>query len=140
MNKILISFISAFVIVCLCGCGNPKVKGKVSFPDGSPLTQGTVCFESDNYVASGIIQPDGTYTLGGDKAGDGVPPGTYKVFITNAMTMDASNTRDASLSQAGTLAKLIKLIDAKYESPSTSGLTVNVEGAMTYDITVEKPK
>jgi hypothetical protein len=69
------------------GCG-PKlypVRGKVAYPDGKPLTEGMVVFESkgkDNLVmARGEIQADGSYELSTYKAGDGAMPGIYRVMV-----------------------------------------------------------
>jgi hypothetical protein len=73
-----------------CGSGEAKlpdlipVKGKVTYK-GQPLSQGIVRFEPDGYgrMASGKLQPDGSYVLTTQKADDGVVAGNHKVYITN---------------------------------------------------------
>lgn len=72
-----------FALCQIVGCGGsagPKVTGKVTFSDGTPLTQGAVVFGSELYTAEGEIQSDGSYALqSGGKAG--CPAGSYKVFL-----------------------------------------------------------
>jgi hypothetical protein len=80
--------VAAFVLlVGVAGCGGYyPVHGKVTYPDGSPVTKGIVVFESNGAAnaisARGEIQADGTYQLGTDKPGDGVPAGKYRVLVT----------------------------------------------------------
>ena len=68
-----------------CGARLVPVRGKVTFPDGAPLTEGMVVFESvggDRPVtARGEVRPDGGYVLGTYRPGDGVPPGRYRVLV-----------------------------------------------------------
>lgn len=76
-----------FVFLTLAGCSKGFVPfgGKVTFEeDGSPLTRGVVVFSTDTFQAEGGIKADGTYRLGSLKINDGLPPGTYKVFLSNA--------------------------------------------------------
>ena len=78
------------VLVLVCGavgCG-PKhypVRGKVTYPDGTPVTEGMVVFESKGVdkpiTARGEIQRDGRYELGINKPGDGALAGTYRVLV-----------------------------------------------------------
>jgi hypothetical protein len=120
--------------VLLQGCGDQvSVKGTVTFPDGSPLTTGRVQFLTPTFVADGIIQPDGTYTIGSKKEGDGLPKGTYAVTVmAYAETNYAIDMRmDENVKPAESL------IDVKYNSQTTSGLTCDVQGATVFDITVE---
>ena len=137
--------VGVFIVALLSGCGKPKVTGTISYPDGTPLQAGTVYFESATYSASGYVNPDGKYSLGGEKAKDGIPPGKYTIFITGAIKMDTSadsgfRTNEAGLSRTpGVLAPTQRLLDPKYESPTTSGLSVEVTKSMVHDITVEKP-
>ena len=136
MKHILFTIIVAG-FVCVLGCGQGvTVQGKVSFPDGTPLTVGEVVFQTETLMASGRIQPDGTYTLVGAKEGDGIPPGRYGVRIVNAY--DSSNTPPGA-SPMDALPP-IPLIDEKFEKTETSGLTCEVKGAQTFDITVTPPE
>jgi hypothetical protein len=76
-------------LLALAGCsGQYSVRGKLVYDEeGKPpvteLAGHTVTFSSENLgiSARGEIQPDGTFTLGTDKPGNGVPPGVYKVTI-----------------------------------------------------------
>ena len=124
------------MIIFVAGCGDPTVTGKVTFPDGTPLTQGQVMFQKDGFVASGNLQQDGTYSVGKLKDGDGLPPGRYQVFITGATTF---NIPGGASSPSMTTRPII-LVDSKYLAPNTSDLTVEVSGKTTFDITVEPPK
>ena len=137
-HLILLALFGVF-FVCV-GCGNPKVTGTVKFSDGTPLIRGTVNFQTSNHAAMGAVDKDGKFTIGGERAGDGVPPGTYQVFITGAMGFDTSKARTLEFGGGpGTTVPIIPLIDKKYERPETSGLTCEVKGSTVYDITVMKP-
>ena len=116
--------------------------GKVTFPDGTPLTTGSVVFESEKLSATGKIQEDGTFQLGTVKENDGLPKGTYRVCVVGAVTYGpAPQMSDNPYAPRPTivLPPSILLIDRKYASVETSDLTCNVTKSMTYDITVEKP-
>ena len=83
------------VAVCagLAGCGKSDslpvlqvydVKGKVLLADGKPLSGGQIYFVPNGDLAltpSGVIGPDGTFSLVTGGSGDGAPPGEYKVRI-----------------------------------------------------------
>ena len=148
MRKYLTLFASLFVIALLSGCGDPKVKGKVTFSDGSPLTKGQVMFQKEGFIGSGDIKKDGSYSAGKQKDGDGLPPGTYQVFISGASTYDQAELKDAQkqdvvigAGQLGKIPKPFDLIHSKFTSPKTSGLSVEVKGgSVKYDITVEPPQ
>jgi hypothetical protein len=70
------------------GCGSGfKVTGKVTFSDGQPLTVGKVIFTNGQISAYGKINSNGEYRLGLIKDGDGIPAGTYQVYITEAFQL-----------------------------------------------------
>src|SRR5438045_892164 len=54
----------ASLLVSACGCGGTAtVSGKVSY-QGRPVTYGSVIFlGDDNKARSGVIEPDGSYTV-----------------------------------------------------------------------------
>ena len=146
MKKNLTILLPLLAIVYLAGCGDPKVTGKVTFPDGTPLTVGQVMFQKEGFIASGDIKKDGTYSAGKAKDGDGLPPGTYKVFINGASTYDAAELAEIQEQSANSggapvfrTPRPINLIATKFESAGTSDLTVEVKGNTKYDITVEPP-
>lgn len=127
-------FAILFVLVASLGCGsNCKVTGKVTFKDGTPLTHGEVIFETSDTVASGKIQPDGTYTLGTKNLADGVPKGTYAVAV---RAMDESGITSGMLPGEAPPPK--SLIAKQYRTSSSSGLSCEVKGKTVYDIAVER--
>lgn len=81
----------------LAGCGSgptadtlPVLKvydvtGKVLLPDGKPLTGGWIYFVPKAgdlpITPSGVIGPDGTFSLATGGSGEGVPVGEYKLRI-----------------------------------------------------------
>lgn len=107
-------------VLFLTGCGNQVgLGGKVTFSDdGSPLTSGTVYLVEGNFMARGPIQSDGSYIVGSVKEGDGLPPGTYSVYVSGA-------TKEAGTDASG-MPTFESLIDDKFASAQTSGLTVTV--------------
>ena len=78
----------------LAGCRNSDslpvlpvydVKGKVLLADGKPLSCGNIYFVSQQgdspVTPSGVIGPDGTFSLVTGGSGGRMPPGDYKVRI-----------------------------------------------------------
>lgn len=132
------------LVLGIVGCGsNVKVSGKVSFPDGSPLTVGKVVFETDSFIASGDLQPDGSYTLGSLKKNDGIPPGTYRVSVAGAMK--AGEAKNVTMSSGGIsstvpMSLYMPVIAPKYTKGETSGITCEVQKSTTFDFKVEPPK
>lgn len=151
-------------VLLTMGCGGDgktthKVTGTVKFSDGSPLTKGTVVFASDMTSAQGGIQSDGSYALGTYGVDDGAPAGSYKVFLTGPIfgsegagasegeeddgmeyevdpddPEGAGDSMDDGGDEVGEA-----LVNKKFNAPDTSGLTCEVTGSTTFDITVEKP-
>ena len=75
--------------------------------------------------------------MGLTKDGQGIPPGTYKVYISEALV-----DGDASLAKkdedGNMVVPKVPAVDLKFMSSERSGLTCEVKGRMTYDIKVEK--
>lgn len=143
------------ILLLLCvfslGCGDKQnLSGKVTFPDGTPLHCGIVFFTTDSYLSRGAIREDGTFTVGSEKSGDGIPPGTYKVYIqgaieeellpdndsTNAKPVDEFSTSRGSVRNIAP-AKL--LIHPKYTRRETTPLEIVIPGEKQFNITVEPP-
>jgi hypothetical protein len=131
--NIFLRFLMLFVLVFFIGCskGN-SVTGKVTFPDGSPLTRGEVIFSTPSFVAAGMIQSDGTYSIRANNMKEGIPSGTYSVTV--KAYEDIQENPDGIMEN---LKPAKSLIDTKYASSATSGLTCEVKGTMTFDINVE---
>ncbi|MCL2004743.1 MAG: carboxypeptidase-like regulatory domain-containing protein [Planctomycetaceae bacterium] len=130
-----------FALLIAAGCsGKVPLTGTVTFSDdGSPLPQGVIYFQSDTLVAQGGIQPDGTFRVGTDKTTDGLPPGTYRVYIGGA---ELSEFVPHTVGIHQTLRQNITpLIDTKYNDPATSGLSVEVDNrTRTFDIQVDRAR
>ena len=149
----LIVFVLLGLLV-LSGCAEKaKVSGTVTFPDGSTLEKGTVVFESNSVRVSGSIK-DGYYSLGEMKPGDGVPFGTYKGFITDAWKVVRPENTPAAPAPPprqrgqpppgprGSIIPPTPLIDPKFDSAETSGMTLEVKSrsSIVYNIDVTAPE
>ena len=110
-----------------CGTGNVPMGGTVTFSDnGDPLEVGTIVFTDGKQQARAELGPGGKFNLGFVKANDGLPKGSYKVYISGAIKRedrDVPNPRPGVLYFTET-----QLIDLKYERPDSSGLTFIVDG------------
>jgi len=130
MRSIL--FFGLFLLVCCVGCGGKQgfsVGGKVTFPDGQPVTRGQVTFTSGSFTGGGSIIADGTYNINVR-----VPAGTYKVSV----AAYAETTADQSVDIADAKPPQ-SLIDPKFNNPETSELVCEVKGATVFNIPVTAP-
>ncbi|HBT77908.1 MAG TPA: hypothetical protein DEB39_13515 [Planctomycetaceae bacterium] len=137
MNSTLKAAVASCVVLCivLClavtGCGNQKLAGKVSFPDGEVLTTGTIVFSSGTSLSRSFIRPDGSFDVGSLKEADGIPPGVYKVYIIGAVK-SYPDPADPSL-------EIIEpLIDAKYASRETTPLEITIPSEAKIDFVVDR--
>jgi hypothetical protein len=132
-HKLILLFLSLMFISAL-GCSNAvTVKGKVTFSDGTPLEVGEVVFENDKRTFSGKIQEGGTFSMGQLKDGQGIPPGKYRVYISETFL-------EEFLTPPGSpFPKTTQLVAAKYNDPKTSGFEYDIQKATTdISIVVEK--
>ena len=139
MTRLFFSlFVVSFFCFCVTGCGSggSSVKGQVTFDDGTPLTVGTVTFETKLYQFIGNIKKDGTYQMMTDGVKPGIPNGEYRVAITNAFEPTG---KLVEVSKDTMQEEMRQLIDEKFQTASRSGLTCEVNGATTYNITVTRP-
>ena len=134
------------VFLALTGCGKGfPVGGKVTFPDGSPLTVGYVCFETPTMTLTGTINSSGEYKISGASPEEGVPAGEYQVYIAGAVKSGSENSGPPELDSDGnalvrTIDKPdIPLIHPKYTTKSSSGLQCEVKGKTTFNIEVTQP-
>ncbi|MGL4941640.1 MAG: carboxypeptidase-like regulatory domain-containing protein [Thermoguttaceae bacterium] len=122
----------ALLVVSGCGGGDKvSVRGKVTYPDGKPMTGGVVVFDDGKNSANGEIKEDGTYRLTSVSVNDGIKPGTYKVFFAGTSGMET----DPATGQR----KEIKRVAPRFQDPAKSGLTCEVTKSMVHDIQVEYP-
>ncbi|MCL2117603.1 MAG: carboxypeptidase-like regulatory domain-containing protein [Planctomycetaceae bacterium] len=156
-KNLLISVVCLLALGSVIGCGpkNPlgviKVTGKVTM-DGQAVEGARVSFVpqggGNGQLASATTNSEGVYSLTTAGAGDamGAIPGTYQVTIAKNERIGESTNDDNTppeerqISDSYALAKIIKHLPAKYERPSSSGLTANVEksGKNVFDFNLEK--
>jgi hypothetical protein len=85
VKKLRASAVAGLLLLSVIGCGNKlyPVRGTVTYPDGSPVTEGLVVFEGKDQEkpARGEIRSDGSFKLGTFKPGDGAMPGKYRALV-----------------------------------------------------------
>ena len=144
-------YVILFAAVCLllvAGCGNNvPLRGKVLDQEGNPITVGMVNFSSEKGLSRGKIQPDGSYTVGTLNQTDGLPPGTYKVYITGAeiaVPKEPPKGPQRLDSMGRPIQQMMvstqKLVAKQYMTEADTPLTceVPVKGNR-FDVIVEKP-
>lgn len=115
LTLLLVSMVSSTMAGCGRGLKLVKVSGKVMI-DGKPLERGFVqVIPIDSRAASGEIGPDGTFTLTTFDNGDGCVLGNHTVTVL------------ANESKGPTA--LHWFAPKKYSDPTTSGLTLDIQGA-----------
>jgi len=140
-----LKIILTLLILALCvGCGkNVPLKGKVLDEDGNPITVGMVNFVSDKGLSRAKIQSDGSYTVGTLKETDGLPPGTYKVYVSGAeiaMPPQGPPKLDSMGQPIQQMGSYKKLVATKYTTEEDTPLTCEIPApGNRYDVVVEKP-
>lgn len=122
------------LLLLIAGCGGNlhPVNGRVHYADGEPVTHGRVILETPGPTGIwGLVRPDGTFTLGTNTPDDGVPAGTYNVYLENTDTFPPAGSTENFTPQP--------LVHSKYGDPKTSGLTLEVPVKVQPDLTVERP-
>jgi hypothetical protein len=131
----------AVAAALISGCGKPAyqldtapVHGKVTL-DGQPLPSGYVVVPTARgRMASGRIQPDGTFVMTTYDEGDGVQVGTHPVIV-NELPPDEFSPVPAQERVP---------IPTRYTSAGTSGLTVDVkpdeDHFLELNLTTSSPK
>jgi hypothetical protein len=130
---IAISLASIMAIPFASGCsrsGLVKVRGRVTYADGSPVPLGRVVIDSGDSPtgAWGRIKSDGRFTLGTLKESDGIAPGNYRVAILDANTAGGPEGPGK------------RFVDDRFTDYATSGLEFRVPDQTDWQITVEPPK
>jgi hypothetical protein len=124
------------VLIGTAGCSNGRytVTGRVTYPDGSPLTEGNVVGQMGEGVSSvtvqGAVRSDGSFSWGTERKGDGAKPGKYRVAVV------PRTPGDLEMSQG-----MRPAVDSKYANPKTSGIEFEVtpSGPNELNITVTRP-
>lgn len=123
--------LAAFALsTALAGCGSKgptlyPVTGKVTAADGKPLEHATVVFHPVDSSDPNAVKPrgkvgaDGTFTLTTHAAGDGAPPGEYRVTVEQWLSTGKGDEPATNR------------LPAKYAKPDQSGLTATVDAAPT---------
>lgn len=136
-------FLSFTLLLFAIGCnGKVPLTGTVTFSeDGAPLTKGAVFFQSATVLAQGPLKPDGTFQVGTDEADDGLPRGSYQVFLVGTEEIKVAASAIRGTTGPGTREIRTPVIDEKYATAETSGLSIVVDGkTKVYDIKVERAK
>src|SRR5262245_19686421 len=114
--------VAVVLLLGTAGCG-PKlypVRGQVTYPDGKPVPEGMVVFESTDkerpVTARGEIQPDGRVELGTHRPGYGALPGSYRVLVAPKADPNAVDKPQKALP-----------FDSRYSAFKTSGLVFEVK-------------
>jgi hypothetical protein len=136
-KTIVFPIIFFLLFLILTGCSDRvKISGTVTYDDGKPLTQGSVCFRSeDGTTYQGYLDKDGHYSPGEFKDGDGIPFGKYKVWVAGSDESVERPGKNGGISQF----QIIVNVDSQYTSPDTGKLNFEVKSgsAKTFDFTVE---
>ena len=144
-------FFSVILAILAAGCDGRSGKmvpvGGVVTYDGKPLETGTIVFRPEpsrsntGREASGVIEPDGTYTLftsAGQNSQEGAAPGWYNVGIVSTKEPDPTAKRIGAMPPPPT-----PLIPIEYADPARSGVMIEIiENAPpgAYDIQLKGSK
>lgn len=135
MRRVLL----AVALCAMAGCDPAKVsvEGKVVWSDGKPATElaGSVVMvemKDGKPPARAAITADGTFKLGTESDGDGVPAGDYRVAI-------EENLQVLKEAEDGTVVQAAAKMDPKFGRWDTSGLTAKIgSGSNDLTLTVER--
>ena len=131
-NSILLTVSLSLLVVAGCSGGKVGLSGKVVYSDDrSPVPTGEVYFETDSFLARGIIQPDGTFVVGSIGDRDGIPPGTYRVSVRGAQKAMGEDAEGMTIYEP--------LIDVKFTSAATSGITIDITAStQNFEVPVDR--
>ena len=138
--RFLLVLLVSLAILSSNGCHKSKfckVSGRVTYADGTPLEIGQICFTDGYYLGRSDIGKNGEYHIHVFRKNDGIPRGTYQVYITAALQIDADET-SLKLDVPG-LAKLTMLVDPQYTMAESSGWVVDVQKNSKFDFVVYRP-
>lgn len=154
VRALVVSLVVLAALTFSCGgCFKSKfvhVTGKVTYADGAPLTRGQICFTDGYNLGRGDLDENGEYSLRMFRKNDGIPRGSYQVYIASALRFEiADGVTKAEVSgddedkykvlKTGKVAKVVEMIDRQYTHPSTSGWVVDVKKKSSFDFVVYLP-
>lgn len=138
-GKEMTSLLSVAMLFAACGCGG-QVDGRVAvYPvtgtvtvKGQPaegaevvlFVVGEALRGPEHPLPTGVVGPDGKFTLGSYGIGDGAPAGEYQVTI---VWPDVDKAADSGREASSPRDRL----KDRYAVPSQSGLTATVEAGPT---------
>ena len=134
MRQVLYT-LTLFSVLFAVGCGGTVIQGTAKMADGTPIGQGTVFFHSGNDMYTATIRPDGTFSPGVMRDGDGIPPGVYRISVSGVFREGAMPPGDDDSGRASP--EQIPLIASKYASPATSGLEIDTTKTRTIDLVLD---
>ncbi|MEZ6135111.1 MAG: hypothetical protein R3C53_09400 [Pirellulaceae bacterium] len=133
-SRAITCFAATLLLGSMTGCSDQlptyPVAGKVLFTTGGPVHVGTVELKSRDHgvQARGQIQSDGSFTLTTYQDGDGAVAGVHDcVVVQFVMTEDIAGHRPSN----------IGVVNRRYASYSTSGLTLDISPDQTNEVIVE---
>lgn len=126
MSRVVFTISLLSILVIVSGCSDQPttyvVHGMVVYPDGKPLTRGTIEFEliakRNPITASGEIAPDGTFQVGTFEALDGAVAGRHRVAVIADYDIGTEVERPELLPP--------ELLDSKFSDFKTSGLEFEI--------------
>lgn len=130
-NKII--FVSVLSLLFVVGCsGKVGLSGKVVYSDDkSPVPLGTVCIETETYQARGNIKQDGTFVISSFRENDGLPPGSYRVYIAGAQKIIGQDRDGINIYEP--------LISPEFCSISTTNITIDIKSTTKdFEIVVDR--
>jgi hypothetical protein len=126
----------------ISGCSNKiKISGTVTFPDGEPVNFGQVCFDGNGKTYYGYLDEKGRYSPGELKDGDGIPYGTYKVWLAGTVLSEEILVGKGEEAESSGYTKDTYRVAEKYTFPQTTDVIFEVkhDGSKKFDFTVERP-
>ena len=129
----LILAVCCFTVVCpSCRNGRARtypVSGSIRFTDHQPVRFGLVEFRcaQNGVVARGKLDAEGDFTLGTYKSGDGVPAGKYSAIVVQYVHVPDADESGREHPGVELDHHPSSMVDLKYSSYGTSGLTAEVK-------------
>src|SRR4051794_22970469 len=116
----LVAPVFLLFVISGCGSGRYPVTGRVTYGDGKPLEAGTVIGEATingkPVSVQGNVEPDGSFTLGTARPGDGALPGNYRVIV-----------MPVALGDSEMAAGKVPAVDGKFTKFDSSGFSIEVK-------------